>query len=173
MPIFRWIAIAFAAIVLLLALVALAARFNDGPIAIFAGGPFVSGERVPADAPEPDWTFAGERETVEFQLIDPPRSRTVWVVEYKGRLYVPCGYMNTSIGRLWKHWPVEAQADPRALLRIDGRIYERELVRVTNDQLFAVLAMRAQRKYNVTATRATVDDGGWWFFELARPGAGS
>jgi len=171
LPIFRWIAFAFAAIVVVLAMLAVAARFNDGPIAIFAGGPLVEGELVAADAPEPDWTLAGELDTIQLQLVTPPRSRTTWVVEYKGRLFVPCGYMNSTLGRLWKHWPVEAEADPRAIVRIGGKRYERELVRVTNDQLFAVLAVRVQRKYSVTATRATVEQGGWWFFELTRPGS--
>ncbi len=172
MPIFRWFAIAFAALAVVLIMLTVAARFNDGPIGVFAGGPLVAGELVPADAPEPDWTFAGDLDTIQLQLVTPPRSRTVWVVEYKGRLYVACGYMNTTLGRLWKKWPIEAAADPRAIVRIGGKRYERELVRVHNDQLFAVLAVRLQRKYSVTATRATVEQGGWFLFELARRGAG-
>ena len=50
------------------------ARFADGPIAIIAGGPFTSGELV--SGPEPDWSFVRDVREVQFQLLDPARSRT-------------------------------------------------------------------------------------------------
>ncbi len=51
-------------------------RFADGPVAIIAGGPFTSGELV--SGPEPDWSFVRGVREVEFQLLDPARSRTTW-----------------------------------------------------------------------------------------------
>ena len=62
--------------VALLAVVALVfgARFGDGPIAIIPGGPLESGEAV--TGAEPDWTFARDIMEMEFQLVEPPRSRT-------------------------------------------------------------------------------------------------
>ena len=53
------------------------------------------------------------------------------VAEHDGALYVPCGYMDSWWGRLWKQWPAEAREDPRAVVRIEGKRYERTLVPVT------------------------------------------
>ena len=77
-----------------------------------------------------DWRFVHDRQEVQFQLIDPERSRTTWIVEVNGRIYIPSGYMNTPWGKLWKQWPIEAEKDGRILLRVDGKIYKRQLVRV-------------------------------------------
>ena len=33
---------------------------------------------------EPDWSYVRDIETVEFQLMDPERSRTTWIMEYEG-----------------------------------------------------------------------------------------
>ena len=110
-----------------------AARLHDGPLggalAIVAAGPFETGE--PYAGPEPDWSFLRDYATVEFQLLDPPRSRTTWIMEHDNRIFIVSGYMNTWYGKLWKHWPAEAEADGRILLRVDGRVYERRMVRVT------------------------------------------
>lgn len=149
---------------------ALAARFHDGPIAIFAGGPFTSGERV-AGA-EPDWSFVHEVREVEFQLREPPRSRTTWILDHEGRAYIPCGYMTSWWGRLWKRWPREAARDPRILLRIDGRLYERRLVRIEEGPVIAPLLAELSRKYldgrEVPADAVT--SGQLWIYELAPPG---
>ena len=61
------------------------ARFSDGPIAAFAGGPLVAGELV-TEAVD-NWTFVEDVETVEFQLEHPARSRTVWIIVHEGQLY--------------------------------------------------------------------------------------
>ena len=103
-------------------------RFADGPNALVAGGPLVAGELV---TEEPDWAFARDVMEIELQLMTPPRSRTVWVAEHEGALYVPCGYRDSWWGRLWKQWPLEAREDPRAVVRIEGKRYERTLVPVT------------------------------------------
>ena len=46
-----------------------AARFGDGPMAIFPGGPLVDGELYTGE--EPDWSFAREIGEMEFQLENP------------------------------------------------------------------------------------------------------
>ncbi|MBW1883986.1 MAG: hypothetical protein JRJ58_10690, partial [Deltaproteobacteria bacterium] len=104
------------------------ARFSDGPIEIIAGGPFTSGELV--TGPEPDWSFVHDMQEVEFQLLEPARSRTTWIVEHEGKAYIPSGYMPTWWGRLWKKWPIEAEKDGRTLLRVGDKLYERQLVRI-------------------------------------------
>jgi hypothetical protein len=61
---------------------------------------------------------------VEFQLLDPARSRTTWILITMGRAYIPCGYMTTWWGKIWKQWPLEAEKDPRILLRIGDALYD-------------------------------------------------
>ena len=60
----------------LFAVVAMAARFHDGPLAIRPGGPLTSGTLTSAQGV--DWSFATVIPNVEFQLLEPPRSRTRW-----------------------------------------------------------------------------------------------
>lgn len=143
------------------------ARFADGPLAIVAGGPFTSGETV--TGPEPDWSFAHDVREVEFQLLEPPRSRTTWIIEHEGRIYIPSGYMTSWWGKIWKQWPHEAEKDGRVLLRIDGKIYERQLVRVPPSPLVAPLTAELSRKYmgGAEVPPDTVASGYLWLFELA------
>jgi hypothetical protein len=143
------------------------ARFADGPIAIIAGGPFTSGELV--SGPEPDWSFVRDVQEVEFQLLEPPRSRTTWILDHEGKAYIPCGYMTSWWGKLWKQWPREAEKDPRILLRIGDSLYERKLVRVREGPVVAPLLAELGRKY--VGGRAipieAVASGNLWLYELA------
>jgi hypothetical protein len=167
------------ALALALALFVFGMRFADGPYALVPGGELRSGERYVG--PEPDWSFVKDRDEVEFQLLDPPRSRTTWIVEHEGRIYIPCGYMNSTWGRWWKRWPIEAEKDGRALLRIDGVLYDRELRRIKEgDQLPALMSeigrkyVRAaagwspeEREQALAAGLERIADGSLWIFELA------
>ena len=152
-------------IILCIGGVLIAARFADGPWEIVAGGPFASGESY--SGPEPDWSFVRELPTVEFQLIDPARSRTTWVLEHEGRIYIPCGYMTTTWGRIWKRWPIEAEEDGRAILRVDGKLYDRQLVRIKSGPVIEPLTQELRRKYNARATVESVTSDYLWIFELA------
>ncbi len=158
---------AFLALALLIAALVIGARFSDGPIAIAAGGPFTSGERV--SGPEPDWSFARDIQEVQFQLVEPPRSRTTWIIEHEGKVYIPSGYMNTPWGKIWKQWPFEALKDGRAILRIGDRLYERELVRIEDGPLVAPITAELSRKYlnGVDIPAEEVASGNLWLFELA------
>jgi hypothetical protein len=133
-------------LLLLAALVVfIGARFADGPLEIIAGGPFSSGELQ--QGAEPDWTYLADRPTVEFQLLDPERSRTTFIIVHDGRLFIPSGYMTTWYGKIWKHWPFQAEADGRALLRVDGKIYERTLLRLTEGPDVDPVLAELSRKY--------------------------
>jgi hypothetical protein len=166
----RILGLVLAVLVISIGALAIAARFHDGPIAIFAGGPFASGERV--TGPEPDWSFVRNVREVEFQLLDPPRSRTTWILDHEGKAYIPCGYMTTWWGRLWKRWPHEAAKDPRILLRIDGKLYERRLVRIEDGPVVAPLLAELSRKYagGREIPMDVVTSGYLWLYELAPPG---
>jgi hypothetical protein len=163
----RVLGIVLAVLLIALAGLAVGARFHDGPIAIFAGGPFASGELV--GGPEPDWSFVREIQEVEFQLLDPPRSRTTWILEHEGKAYIPSGYMTTWWGKLWKRWPHEAAKDPRILLRIDGKLYERQLVRIEAGPVVEPLLAELSRKYapDREIPLEAVSSGYLWLYALA------
>jgi hypothetical protein len=152
--------------VLLLALGAFLAyaRMHDGPLAIVAGGAFASGTWS-ADAAA-DLGFLRDVQTVEFQLLSPTRSRTTWIVVHDGRLFIPSGYMNGVLGTVWKHWPHEAMADGRAVLRVDGTRHARQLVRYHGGPEAPAILAELARKYGMRATPAMLASGDLWLFEL-------
>ena len=156
------------AVAALLLVVFIYGRFSDGPVGFFSGGPVTSGERV--TMPVPDWSFATDVQTIDFQLIEPPRSRTVWIVVEDGTAYIPCGVPNFT---LWKKWPHEALRDGRALLRIDGKLYPRQLVKVDDMTLVASLLKKVGDKYSLSPGAEDPDPGAGdpdpdavWFFRL-------
>ncbi len=140
-------------------------RFADGPNRVFSGGPLVSGELY--TGPEPNWSFVNEIPTVELQLLDPALSRRIWIAEAEGKLYVWSGYMGTTVGRLWKRWPVQAERDGRAIIRIDGTRYERQLNRIQSGPELDAIAAAITDKYPSRTTPATIESGGVWLFEAA------
>ncbi|MEQ8953533.1 MAG: hypothetical protein RL120_05320 [Gammaproteobacteria bacterium] len=143
---------------------AILATFSDGPIQVFAGGPLEQGELV--TGPEPNWRFVRDIATIEFQLLNPARSRTVWIIENEGRIYLISGYMNSLVGRIWKQWPAQAMEDGRAIIRIDGKRYARQLVRIERGPILGAIAAEAARKYGVPMTREYIEEGNGWVFAL-------
>ena len=140
-------------------------RFADGPNRIFSGGPLKSGELHTGS--EPNWSFVSEIETIEMQLLEPPRSRRIWTAEFDGKLYVWSGYMSTAVGRLWKRWPRQAERDGRAVIRIAGKRYERQLVRIESGEILDGISAAIRSKYPSQTTRAAVEAGEAWVFEAA------
>ena len=140
-------------------------RFADGSNRVFSGGPLVSGELHAG--PEPDWSFTDDVQTIDLQLLDPPRSRRIWIQAHDDKIYVFSGFMSTAVGRLWKRWPVQAESDGRAVLRIDGRRYERQLVRIESGPALEGITRSIRDKYTYDVSRATVEAGDTWVFEAA------
>jgi len=153
-------------VVLVVAGTLIGARFADGPLEIIAGGPFKTGEKVTG---EPDWTFLKDYNTVEFQLLDPAASRTTWIAEHDGRIFIPSGYMTTWWGKIWKQWPIHAEKDGRAILRVDGKLYDRKLVRITKGPEIQPILAELGRKYGggPPFPMEAVTSGYLWIFELA------
>lgn len=146
-------------ILLLIGAGLVAQRLSDGPLNdIIPGGPLRAGTLVPeADI---DWAAvlgdAGGIAVVEFELVEPATSRWVGVMLHDGQLYVPCdlgfmwGRFSGSQRRvlhliyLFKRWHEDAQRDGRAALRINGKRYERQAVRVTDPELLAALRLQLE-----------------------------
>ena len=168
--VFRILGVVLAVPLIVVFGVATYARFHDGPVAMFAGGPFQSGE--PVAGSEPDWSFVRDVQEVEFQLREPPRSRTTWILYQEGKAYIPCGYMTTWWGRIWKQWPHEVAKDPRIRLRVGGKLYERRLVRIEQGPAVAPLLAELSRKYagGTEIPMEAVTSGYLWLYELAPPG---
>ena len=140
-------------------------RFADGPNRVFSGGPLESGALH--TGPEPDWSFVSDVSTIEMQLVEPPRSRRIWTAEFDGKLYVWSGYMGTAVGRLWKRWPVQAERDGRAVIRIDDKRYERQLVRIAAGEILDGISTAIRSKYPSQTTMTAVEAGDVWVFEAA------
>jgi len=152
-----------------LAALAVSTRLSDGPSVIFAGGPLVAGEMV--TGPEPDWSFVRDIRVFELQLLNPPRSRTLWIVEHEGKLYLNSNYMGGLRESLWKRWPAQAERDGRAIMRIEGKRYERTLVRIKTGPIVEGVTAEFTRKYGVEMTPAEVEAEELWLFEMAPPDA--
>ena len=156
----RWTGVALALLIAATGVVVVAARFSDGPIGPIAGGPLSKGELLPSRGV--DWSFVEPVREIELQLVDPPRSRTVWVVFHEGALYVPCAFLDLT---LWKKWPHQALRDGRAVARILGKRYAFEAVRVEDDPAFRDVLRRVAEKYDLTNDRELEGDT-TWVFEL-------
>jgi hypothetical protein len=117
-------------------------RFSDGPLELIPGVPGgpLSGEveRNPA----PDWSFARNVDPIEVQInSSPPRSIFTGVVVHGGSLYLP-----VTLSPL-KRWPAVVSRDPRVLVRIEGRLFERQAVPVTDAELLQELIEAGRSKY--------------------------
>ena len=156
----KWIGAIALAIVVGLSLVSLLARSSDGPIGAFAGGPLVEGERLEEGLS--NWSSYEGVSEIDMQLLEPPRSRRLWLLVDEGNLYLPSGWVRSM--PFWKHWPHQAQADGRALLRIEGRIYPVELVKVENDDLRWNLARKLSAKYDLPVPDSSPDPEELWIF---------
>ena len=75
--------------------------------------------------------------------------------------------MNSLVGKLWKSWPSQAERDGRAVIRVDGVRYERQLVRIESGAGLDELTALMNEKYSSQATPAAIDAGDLWMFEAA------
>ena len=163
--ILKWFGIVLGTLVLVIALFLVSMRFHDGPLAVFSGGAFESGEL--AAAPD-DWSFLTDRAEIEFQTLNPTTSRVVWLGVNDQRLFVVSGYMNTGYGAIWKQWPHYLDDDDRVILRIDGKLYEQRLERVMDGPNVLPILNEYSRKYGGGGLTSadSVTNGDTWMFEV-------
>jgi hypothetical protein len=140
-------------------------RFSDGPLEIISGGPFTTGELIPTPG---SWTSIRERNTIEFQTLDPVSSRTVWLAVHDEKLFIISGYMNTFYGGIWKQWPHYLDKDDRIIIRVDGQLSEHRLKRVLGGPDVGPVLGEFSRKYGdgLASNESAVSNGDSWLYEV-------
>lgn len=139
---------------------------GDGPSILFPGGKLVSGELHVG--PDPDWSFTDDIPTIELQTDDPLSSRVTFIMESDGRIYVPSGYMRSFLGNIWKDWAFQAdRSDSYGAVRINGVRYDRRLIRIKEGPVLDGVVAKMGQKYGAGPTRAMIESGDIWIFELA------
>ena len=153
-------------IAVIVAITLTAARFADGPWAVITGGPFTTG--TPSGVP--DAIELTDRQEVEFQLVESGTSRTTWIMQANGRLFIPSGYMNSLVGAIWKHWPYDAEQDGRIILRVDDKLYNMTMQRIMQDpdlnQVLSEIARKYGTGFGSEVPEDQVTSGDLWIFEL-------
>ena len=95
----------------------------DGATVVFPGGEMIAGELH--TGAEPDWSFTDDIFTIELQLNDPMATRTIFILESEGKIYVVSGYMKSFLGRIWKEWAFEAdEGNDEGVLRVNNVRYQ-------------------------------------------------
>src|SRR5262245_25453851 len=157
-PWLRYISIGLASIVFVFgASLLVAKRMSDGPLtAMIPGGALRTGTVVP----EADLAVALSNcapaacptmKPIELELVGPETYRYTGIMVHDGQVYIPCdlGFMwgrfagsQRSILHLiylFKHWHEDALQDGRVVVRVNGKRYEGQAVRVTDPALDAAL----------------------------------
>ncbi|MCZ6643659.1 MAG: hypothetical protein O7F71_18955 [Gammaproteobacteria bacterium] len=169
------------AIVIAIAGVLVTQRVSDGPIEFLQGGPLRTGELV--EEPVTDWSF-GVGKSTEFELVGFGTSRVAGYIMHDGDAYMTCdlGFMwNRFEGQqrlilnliyVFKRWHKDAVEDGRALLRIDGKLFKANFVKVVDPELDAVLRARLEdlaREYIAPAELGpppAEEPNDVWFFRM-------
>ena len=113
-------------IALVLAACAALAACRGSPLGWIPGGKL---EGEPVDAPVSDWEFAKKVENLQLETHpEDPYSVNIWFVTEDANLWVIAGGGETS------YWAKYLFADPRALVRIEGKLYPRKAVRVADTE---------------------------------------
>jgi len=102
---------------------------TDGPVFIFAGGPFRSGELV--DFSAIDWNSLDALHELELEIVGAESSRTLWFSVTEGVPYVACD-LDCVGGRLTR-WPQQIERDNRVVIRIDGKRVDGQLIHVPHE----------------------------------------
>ena len=160
-PWLRRSAIGLVVVVVALAFGAFLIARADGPVWVFGGGPFRSGEIVALDAL--DWNALDARHELEMEIVGAGSSRILWFSVDDGVPYVACDL--DCIGGRLARWPQQIERDPRVVVRIDGRRAEGRLVHVPHGTAeYASARAARERKY-------AGDEGGRAAAETAAHGA--
>lgn len=104
-------------------------------------GLWLTGDLV--TTPVADWSFTDNIKTVKVQTNSwyfIPHSVTTWCIAYNGQLYL------ATSGAATREWPRNVARDPHVRLKVDGKLYDRTLMVVTDPaEREGVLQVRAKK----------------------------
>lgn len=152
---FKWMALAIGTLAMIgIAAVLVVQRVSDGPTEFLQGGPFRNAELV--EGPVTDWSFGVGKPTA-FELVGFGTSRTAGYIVHDGVAYMTCdlGFMWNRLESgperwllnliyLFKRWHKDALEDGRALIRIEGKLYKTQFVKVDDPELEQILRARLE-----------------------------
>ena len=111
-----------------------------------------------------DWRFTDEIEEIFIETrpwYGLRHSTTIWCVELDGTLYVG------SYGDQKKTWEKNIARNPKARLRIAGKLYQVELTPVVDPYLTDALNTAYTRKYDMADVFGD-DIPEWWYYRVAQ-----
>ena len=136
------------------------------PIGPFSGGHL--GGEVQSE-PVADWSFVNETETCQLETNpDEPHSVNVWCAGYGENAYVPSSMILGPTVPTEREWIRNVQANPAVRLRVEGRVYELEAVRVTDDAEYAAVLALLEQKYEADPADREPDREIWLYRMQAR-----
>ena len=104
----------------------------------------------------PDWGRVGP--TVELQIRpEDPWSLRAYAIPCRGALYVPSFFAES------RGWVPVALADPRVLVRLDGRLFPRRIERVTDPTLRSELVAAMAERHGYSPDGVIGTDTTWYF----------
>lgn len=117
-----------------------------GPLGPIAGGA-LSGPEHNGD--EPNWeTLLADIENIQLESNPAdPYSVNVWATGYNGALYVPTSLILGPDDPTERTWVNNVMQDPMVRLRIDGTVYPRTAIRVSDETLAAQVRGLLMAKY--------------------------
>lgn len=131
--------LAFLGAIVLTPVVAFIARFGDGPIGPFPGGPLQGNIH---EEPSSGWSFAKRLDTTEVEVdAEPARSVTTGLLVHQGDLYLPVTFAS------FKRWDDTVREHPGVIVRLEGRLYQRRAVPVEDPGWHEVLFEKARGRY--------------------------
>lgn len=117
-----------------------------GPLGPVSGGA-LSGEvaAVPSD-----WSFANAVEQVQIETNPAdPYSVNTWIGSLDGKLYVPSSMIRGPENPAERTWVQHVQREPAVRVRIEGKLYALDAVRVTDESEYAAVLAALDAKYEL------------------------
>ena len=127
--------------------VAILAIACGGPLGPFPGGR-LSGDVGPATVD--DWAFTDAIENAQLE-VNPgdPHSVNTWCKGIEGRLYVPTSMILGPTNPTERDWVGFVELNPAVRIRLGDTVYERMMVRVTDDAEFQTARLALEAKYEI------------------------
>jgi hypothetical protein len=142
-------------------------------LALGACGPIgpLSGGRLSGDVQTGPARCADEVSTIQLETNPgEPHSVNAWCVGLGDRLYVPTSMIRGPKLPSERDWVRNATADPRVRIRIEGEIYERNAVRVTEAVEYDAAREALEKKYELDPAERDPEREIWIFRLDPRPG---